>query len=77
MKAFRAVLLLAVCWLLIVATAAADPPGPGHRGSDPPATWAAPDGAKLKHTRLLGHADPGGGFNADVFLFGRTAYLAS
>jgi hypothetical protein len=80
MHALRIVLLVAVWWLLSVVPAAADPPVPGHPGAGPPTTWdadAAPDGAKLKHTRLLAHVDPGGGFNADVFLFDRIAYLAS
>jgi hypothetical protein len=80
MKVLRTVVLLVAGWLIAAAPAAADPPSPGQRGSNPPAAWAAsapPEGARLDGTKLLGHADPGGGFNADVFLFGKTAYLGS
>jgi hypothetical protein len=41
------------------------------------ATAAKPPKAKSKHVRVLGHIDPGGGFNADVVAHRKFAYLAS
>jgi len=47
---------------------AAGEPGPPH---------ASPRIARSSHARVLGHADPGGGFNGDVVAHRGFAYLAS
>jgi hypothetical protein len=84
MNALR-VLILAFASLLLPSSAAAvDPrlPNPGGApasavGDRPAPQPPASAGPVLKNVKLLAHADPGGGFNADVFVRRGFAYLPS